>query len=59
MLTTAQCLVNAAEMEWRATTCQTPEIATNYGKMAVYWQRLALRATWQDGYDSRTAANSN
>jgi hypothetical protein len=59
MLTTAQCLVKAAEMEWLADTCPIAVIAADYEKMAVLWRRLALRATWQDGYDSRTAANSN
>jgi hypothetical protein len=59
MRTTAQCLVKAAKMERFADTCQIPAMAADYERMAVYWRRLALRATWQDGYDSRTAANSN
>ena len=59
MRTTAQCLVKAAEMERLADACPIAGIAADYELLALYWRRLALRATWQDGYHSRTAANFN
>jgi hypothetical protein len=51
VLSAAECLVQAADLERRARLCAAPDLQADLLSMARDWRYIAQQALWQDAFD--------